>query len=195
MRRNLILVRHGETEWSRATRLTGKSDVPLTAEGEAEAIRCGARLRELLGKAAWGRDGLTVLASPRQRAMSTAKLAALPAQIEEVDLLREADFGDYEGLSRQQILSEAPDWRYWEDGCPNGERLDDLRERGRRLLHSIADRRGAVVMLGHGVLHRARLCVMLELPISMGERFVLDTGAWLQVDEDEFGFRRLHCTA
>jgi probable phosphoglycerate mutase len=109
----LILVRHGETLWSREGRHTGRTDVPLTEEGRVEA----ASAREQLAALSPGQ----VLCSPSVRAAETCRLAGFGQSVETVDDLYEWDYGDYEGLTTEQIRAERPGWSLWADGVPNGE--------------------------------------------------------------------------
>ena len=129
------LARHGETEWSRDGRHTGRTDIPLTDVGRRQA--------EALRPALAGRDFALVLTSPLSRALETCRLAGLLDRAERTDALLEWDYGDYEGITTHDIRNERPDWVLWRDGCPNGEMAADvgarvdtvierLREAGRR---------------------------------------------------------------
>jgi broad specificity phosphatase PhoE len=143
----LYLVRHGETEWSRARRHTGRTDVPLSPAGEAEARALGAHL-----------DGLEVdrvLASPLARATTTARLAGFGARLETTRALLEFDYGEYEGLTTPQIRTGRPGWDLFRDGCPGGETVDAVAERARRLVAELTDGDGRVMLFGHG--HQLRI--------------------------------------
>ncbi|TML20701.1 MAG: histidine phosphatase family protein, partial [Actinobacteria bacterium] len=121
----IVLVRHGQTEWSATGRHTSYTDIPLTADGERQA--------QLLGKALAGRGFVAVLSSPRRRARETAELAGLPVT-ETVDDLVEWDYGEYEGVTTKRIRAARPDWELWRDGCPAGERPDQVGARVDRVL-------------------------------------------------------------
>jgi len=138
------VLRHGRTTWSEAGRHTGRTDVPLTSDGEEQA-------RSLTGRlAAAGFD--LVLASPLERAYRTAQLAGLE-EIRLEPLAVEWDYGDYEGLTRQQIQAKAPGWSAWtHPKMPGGESLDDVRDRARMVLERVrreASRRAIIVAHGH----------------------------------------------
>jgi broad specificity phosphatase PhoE len=152
----LYLVRHGETEWSRARRHTGRTDVPLSPAGEAEARALGAHL-----------DGLEVdrvLASPMRRATTTARLAGFGDRLETTRALLEFDYGDYEGLTTPQIRAGRPDWDLFRDGCPGGETAAAVAARARRLLAELADGDGRVMLFGHG--HQLRILATCWLDLS-----------------------------
>ena len=114
----LVLVRHGETEWSRTRRHTGDTDLPLTEAGEAQARTVAPRLE--------GREFALVLSSPLQRARQTAELAGFGDRIELDDDLRERLYGEYEGLTTKEIRVERPGWDVWSDDLPGGETLEAL---------------------------------------------------------------------
>jgi probable phosphoglycerate mutase len=163
------LARHGETEWSRALRHTGRTDLPLTAEGEQEARA----LRDPLAAVGFDR----VLCSPLARARETCALAGYGDQAELRDDLLEWDYGDYEGRTSADIRSERPEWLLWRDGCPGGEspaevgaRVDRVLARARTLLAG-----GDVALIGHG--HCLRVCGArwVGLPPSDGRVLKLDT--------------------
>ncbi|HEU4400296.1 MAG TPA: histidine phosphatase family protein [Actinomycetota bacterium] len=152
----LYLVRHGETEWSRARRHTGRTDVPLSPAGEAEARALGAHL-----------DGLEVdrvLASPLARATSTARLAGFGGRLETTRALLEFDYGDYEGLTTAQIHAGRPGWDLFRDGCPGGETAAAVAERARRLVVELAAGDGRVMLFGHG--HQLRILTACYLGLA-----------------------------
>jgi len=152
----LYLVRHGETEWSRARRHTGRTDVPLSPAGEAEARALGAHL-----------DGLEVdrvLASPLARATSTARLAGFGGRLETTRALLEFDYGDYEGLTTAQIHAGRPGWDLFRDGCPGGETAAAVAERARRLVADLAAGDGRVMLFGHG--HQLRILTACYLGLA-----------------------------
>jgi probable phosphoglycerate mutase len=170
----LILVRHGETQWSRALRHTGRTDLPLTAAGEAAA-------RSLAGLLA-SRD-IFAFTSPAQRATRTAELAGITVAIAEPDLW-EWDYGGYEGLTSAQISEDRPGWYLWRDGViPGdaehpGESIADVSARADAVLSRVRPRLadGDVALFSHGHLLRILTARWLELPPEGGRLFRLDTG-------------------
>ena len=165
----LYLVRHGETEWSRARRHTGRTDVPLSPAGEAEARALGAHL-----------DGLEVdrvLASPLARATSTARLAGFGGRLETTRALLEFDYGDYEGLTTPQIRAGRPGWDLFRDGCPGGDTAGAVAERARRLVAELADGDGRVMLFGHGHQLRILTTCYLGLPTDAARHLFLGTAS------------------
>src|SRR4051812_15886730 len=114
----VLLVRHGETEWSLSGQHTGVTDIPLTDNGRRQA--------EALGRRLAGRDLSLVLSSPLSRALDTCRLAGLGDSVEVRDELREWDYGRYEGITTAQIHESDPDWYLFRDGCPDGEAAADV---------------------------------------------------------------------
>src|SRR5437773_7812118 len=137
----LFAVRHGETEWSLATRHTGRTDVTLTDVGRERAERLGDALR--------GRPFALVLTSPLGRARDTAALAGF-ADAAVDDDLREWDYGDYEGRTTLEIREERPGWFLWDDGVPNGESIDDVAVRADRVIARVRATEGDVLVFAHG---------------------------------------------
>src|SRR5213592_1552451 len=105
MAQEVVLVRHGETEWSKGLRHTGRTDIPLTEEGCRQGERVGEVLR--------GRSFSLVLTSPLQRAAETCRLAGFGEVAQTRDDLMEWDYGDYEGRRTAEIREEVPDWTIW----------------------------------------------------------------------------------
>src|SRR3954452_13136651 len=128
----IVLVRHGQTEWSRDHRHTGRTDVPLTDEGRGQA--------EAVGRWLSGRVFDRVLTSPLSRARETCELAGFGERAELRDDLMEWDYGDYDGLTTPQIREERPGWFLWRDGCLGGELAGDV---GRRVDPLVAELREA----------------------------------------------------
>src|SRR5689334_15782382 len=116
----IYLARHGETPWSLSGQHTGRTDLPLTANGEESARRLGSRLR--------GVEFAQVFTSPLIRAARTCELAGFADATRDPDLV-EWDYGEYEGTLRSEILAKDPNWRLFRDGCPGGESPDEVRER------------------------------------------------------------------
>jgi broad specificity phosphatase PhoE len=171
----LILLRHGETEWSKAGRHTGRTDIPLTPGGEAAA----AALAPLLAR----RDIVAAFSSPAQRSARTAELAGLTDVKQDPDLW-EWDYGGYEGLTTAQIREQRPGWYLWQDGVIQGdaahpgETVAQVGERVDRVLARVepvlAD--GDVALVAHGHVLRVLTARWLRLEPSDGKLFRLDTG-------------------
>jgi broad specificity phosphatase PhoE len=175
----LILLRHGETEWSRDGRHTGRTDVPLTREGIAGAEALAPMVR---GRVAGSRL-VAVFASPAQRAQRTAALAGLTVTQTDPDLW-EWDYGGYEGITTAQIQETRPGWDLWRDGvipgdaAHPGETVEQVGQRVDRVLKRaepmLAD--GDVALVAHGHVLRVLTARYLGLPPSGGRLFRLDTG-------------------
>ena len=174
----LVLVRHGETEWSRTGRHTGRTDVALTERGELQARAAGQLIREVLGSA---RPAL-VLSSPRQRAWRTAELAGF-APDELTEDAAEWDYGNLEGLTTEEIRCRWPDWSVWSGPTPGGEDAAAVTARFDRLLSRIAGRfeagrlSGPVLVFSHGHAIRCLAARWLGDPVTAGRQFWLGTGA------------------
>ncbi|PKW19922.1 histidine phosphatase family protein [Saccharopolyspora spinosa] len=164
----VYVLRHGTTEWSQTGQHTSRSDIPLTVEGELRARQAGETLSALrpAGPA-------VVFASPRQRAQRTATLAGLADVVTE-PLLAEWDYGDYEGLTTQQIREQVPDWTVWTHPCPGGETAADVTARADKLLTRITRAGYDVVLVGHGHFSRCLIARWLGLPATSGVHFALD---------------------
>ena len=163
----VFLIRHGETEWSLNGRHTGSSDIPLTEKG-----RQVARLWQPYAAA---RSFGLVLSSPLQRARETCELAGLAGQAQIEDDLREWNYGDYEGLTPQQIRAAQPKWQIFRDGCPGGESPDQVGARVDRVIARIRAVTGDVALFAHGHVLRVFGARWLELPASAGSHFLLET--------------------
>jgi broad specificity phosphatase PhoE len=164
----IVLARHGETEWSRDLKHTGRTDIPLTDRGRAEA--------EQLGRALDGRSFARVLSSPLQRAVETCQLASLGDQVELTDDLLEWDYGDYEGITTAEIRQERPQWKLWRDGCPGGETAADVGKRVDRVIADLRGLDGDAVLFAHGHVLRVLTSRWLGLGPERGALFKLDTG-------------------
>ena len=164
----IVLARHGETEWSRDLKHTGRSDIPLTEHGRAEA--------EQLRSAFAHRSFARVLSSPYERALETCRLAGLGEQVELTDDLAEWDYGDYEGITTAEIHSERPDWYLWRDGCPGGETAAEVGARVDRVIASLRPLEGDAVLFAHGHVLRVLTARWLGLGPESGALFKLDTG-------------------
>ncbi|QSB16604.1 histidine phosphatase family protein [Natronosporangium hydrolyticum] len=165
----IVLVRHGETEWSRSGRHTGRTDLPLTPAGEAAATALAAALGD--------RRFVTVLTSPLRRAADTCRLAGLAADAEVVPELREWEYGSYEGRTTADIRSQRPGWSIWRDGAPAGETATQVGDRVDPLIDRLRGVDGDVAVFSHGHLLRVLAARWLELPAAQGRCFALDTAA------------------
>jgi broad specificity phosphatase PhoE len=168
----LILVRHGETEWAREGRHTGRTDVPLTPRGEEQARSLAPLLAD--------RKIAFRLVSPAERARRTAELAGLVDLngTETDDRLWEWDYGAYEGRTTPQIREERPDWYLWRDGVPGGETVEQVGVRVDGVLDRVRPHlaEGDVVVVAHGHVLRVLTARWLGLPPAGGRLFRLDTG-------------------
>jgi len=175
----LILLRHGETEWSRTGRHTGRTDVPLTPQGVADAAALAPMVRQRVA----GDRLVAVFASPAQRAQRTAELAGLTVTRTDPDLW-EWDYGGYEGITTAVIHRDRPGWSLWRDGViPGdaghpGETVDEVGERVDRVLKRAAPllEEGDVALVAHGHVLRVLTARWLGLPPADGRLFRLDTG-------------------
>lgn len=163
----VVLIRHGETEWSRDWRHTGRTDLPLTRTGEAQARQ----LRAVMD----GRPFAAVVSSPLQRARRTAELASLTEVSTDDDLL-EWDYGDVEGITTKDWRADHPGWWLWRDGAPGGETVQDVAARAARALDRVRSHlsRGDVAVVAHGHLLRVLAAVWCELPPITGAHLKLD---------------------
>jgi broad specificity phosphatase PhoE len=165
----IVLIRHGATEWSESGRHTSYTDVDITPGGEQQARRLAAAL------AGW--NFIAVFSSPRKRALRTAELAGL--RVTEVDDdLAEWDYGQYEGRTTPEIRQSQPDWYLWRDGCPGGESAGQVGERLDRTLGAarmLLDA-GDVALVGHGHALRVAGARWIALPPERGGLFRLETG-------------------
>jgi probable phosphoglycerate mutase len=181
----LVLLRHGETEWSKSGQHTGRTEVELTDAGRTQAKLAGRVLGELKLV-----DPL-VISSPRQRTLVTAELAGLT--IDEVSpLLAEWDYGSYEGLTTQQIQESDPDWLVWTHGCPGGESVAQVSERADRAVAMALENLESrdVLFVSHGHFSRAVITRWVELPLAEGSRFAMLTAS-IGVCGFEHGVRQL----
>jgi broad specificity phosphatase PhoE len=170
----MILVRHGETEWSRSGRHTGRTDLSLTPIGEEQAVAAGAILDRILDSA----RPLVVISSPRERAVRTAELAGFSPTFVTEDAA-EWDYGNYEGLTTAQIHERDPSWSVFSEPSPGGEDDGAVTARIDRLLTVVRDYNaaGPVLVFTHGHASRAIAARWLGLPVTSGRYFALGTGA------------------
>ena len=181
----LVLLRHGETEWSRDRKHTSRTDLDLTEHGREQAKLATATLARL------ELDNPLVISSPRRRAVLTAELAGLT--VDEVSpLLVEWDYGDYEGLTTHEIRTQTPGWLLWTYGCPGGESVDQVSMRADQAVAYALDQMGErdVVFVSHGHFSRSVITRWLEQPLPEGARYGFGTAA-VSVCGFEYGLRQL----
>jgi broad specificity phosphatase PhoE len=181
----LLLLRHGETEWSRSGKHTSRTELDLTEAGRQQAKAAGATLAQLQ------LDNPYIICSPRKRAAITAELAGLI--VDEVNpLISEWDYGDYEGTTTQEIRKAVPNWLVWTHGCPGGETSAAVCDRADRAIALALTHMESrdVVFVGHGHFSRAVITRWVELPVYEGIRFAM-AAASLAVCGFEHGMRQL----
>ncbi len=173
MASRMVLLRHGQTEWSKSGRHTGRTDVPLLEEGRKQAKGAGELLRSRIS----GISGTfeQVLTSPLVRASESCKLAGFEGEPER-DLM-EWDYGSYEGLTTNEILGDHPGWSLWDDGVPGGEPLGEIGRRADRVIARARQCDGDTLCVGHGHLLRILAARWLGLPPLAGRLLVLDPGS------------------
>jgi broad specificity phosphatase PhoE len=165
----LFLIRHGQTEWSRLGRHTGRTDLPLEPEGQAQAAAAGERLG--------GLAFALVLTSPLIRALETCRLAGFGDQAEVTDDLAEWDYGDYEGRTGADIREERPGWTLWGEGVPSGETASDVGRRVDRVIERARSVGGDVLCFAHGHVLRVLAARWVGLPPAGGGLLTLDAGS------------------
>lgn len=179
-RRQVWLVRHGETEWSRARRHTGRTDVPLTAEGERQARALAAPLSR--------HAFALVLTSPLRRARDTCRLAGLEGVARTREDLAEWDYGAYEGRTTDEIRRDAPGWTVWSGPVPGGEAMSAVAERADRVLAEVAGAEGDALLFGHAHVLRVLAARWLGLAPELGRLLALDAAS-LSILGHEHGAR------
>jgi broad specificity phosphatase PhoE len=167
----LVLLRHGETEWSKSGQHTGRTEIDLTEAGRDSARASAETIKKL------ELVNPLVISSPRRRAVDTAKLAGL--HVDEVtEELAEWDYGSYEGLTTEQIREFSPDWLIWTHGAADGESVLQVRDRADAAvglaLRNLDTR--DVVFVGHGHFSRAVIVRWMKLPVAEGLRVAMPTG-------------------
>ena len=176
----LLLVRHGETEWSRSGQHTGRTDLPLLDDGRAAAAALGRRLAR--------RTFALRLSSPMLRARDTADLSGLGgADLEYTDDLLELGYGEYEGRTTRDIRTERPGWDLWSDGTPGGEPLDEAGARVDRVIERVRASDGDAIVFAHGHILRILGARWVGQPPTFASSLGLDTAALC-----ELGFQREH---
>lgn len=175
----ILLVRHGQTEWSLANRFTGRTDLPLLDQGRRDAELLGERLHRTPF------DGLAdaeVRTSPLERAVQTCELAGFGGRAQPWDVLMEWDYGAYEGLTHDEVQSRRPGWFIWRDGVPvgfpeaktPGETLDQLGRRADAVVEWARSEDRDVLIFGHGHILRAVGARWLGHDVSFAARLALD---------------------
>lgn len=181
----LVLLRHGETEWSRDRKHTSTTDLDLTDAGRDQARAAALTLAELR------LDNPLVVSSPRRRALATAELAGLTVD-EVAPLLVEWDYGDYEGMTTHDIRTETPGWLLWTYGCPGGESVDQVSMRADQAVALALDHMSErdVVFVSHGHFSRSVITRWVEQPLREGARYGFGTAS-VAVCGFEYGLRQL----
>ena len=164
----IVLVRHGETEWSKNGKHTSFSDIPLTLEGERQASSLKSELSN------W--DFKLVLCSPRKRAQRTCELAGFLDRAEITEDLTEWNYGEYEGITTKQIRETDPTWTVFMSKTPGGETPDQVAERCDRVINRLKSIQDDVVLFAHSHVLRVLIARWLELTPVAGRHFVIQTG-------------------
>ena len=161
----IYLIRHGETEWTLSGKHTGRTDIPLTKNGEEQSQNIGRYLK--------GMGFQKVLTSPLIRAKETCRLSGLftHALIDEDH--REWNYGDYEGITSAEIRKKDPHWTIFTGGAPGGESIADIGARANRVLGTIRSIPGDVAVFSHGHFLRALAARWIEMPVAFGQQLVL----------------------
>jgi broad specificity phosphatase PhoE len=174
---NVVLIRHGATEWSKSGQHTGKTDLPLLEEGETEARGLNSKLSAFLSGS---RPGV-VLSSPLKRALQTCALAGFGDEVQLDDDLMEWDYGLYEGLTTAEIQADRSGWELFRDGCPGGEVASEVGRRAARVIarlrsnHALSTR--PALVFAHGHLLRVLAAVWAGLEPEVGRNLPFETGA------------------
>ncbi|MDH2350267.1 histidine phosphatase family protein [Bradyrhizobium sp. SSUT112] len=163
----VFLVRHGETDWSLSGQHTGTTDIPLTENGRT----LSRHLVPILAKVRFAR----IFTSPLQRARETCDLAGLGERAEIDHDLLEWNYGDYEGLTSQEIHAKAPGWLLFRDGCPGGENPEDVGRRVDAVIERVRAVQGHVALFAHGHVFRVFGARWISLPAAAGCHLLLDT--------------------
>jgi broad specificity phosphatase PhoE len=165
----VILVRHGETEWSLTGKHTGRTDIPLTELGRRQADELAGMLQ--------GRSFAQVMSSPLQRALETCERTGLRAHAELNDDLLEWDYGIYEGISTAETRQDIPGWSVWTHPITGGESVEQVGERADRIIQELLAVSGDSVVFGHGQFSRILAARWIGLPATAGQLLAFDTAA------------------
>jgi broad specificity phosphatase PhoE len=164
----IVLIRHGETEWSLNGKHTSSTDLELTENGRKRAEPLGALLAS--------REFALVLCSPLRRARETCQIAGFGDRAQLCDDLVEWQYGEYEGLTTPQIREQRPGWNLWRDGCPGGEQPDQIGARVDRVIARMREAGGDCLAFAHGHVLRVLTARWLGFGVSGGARFALSPG-------------------
>ena len=167
--RYLVLLRHGETEWTISRRHTGRTDIELTEAGREEARAAGRRLA--------GMEFERVVTSPLDRAVETCSLAGFGEAAATDEALMEWDYGEYEGLTTVEIQETKPDWSLFEDGCPGGETAAEVGARVDPLVSAAREGEGNWLFVAHGHVLRVVGARWVGLAPEDGVKLNLGTAA------------------
>lgn len=165
----MVLVQHGETEWSRTGRHTGRTDIPLTLNGRHRAALLGPVLAD------W--RFVRVLTSPLERAVETCQIAGMGGEARIREDLAEWDYGAFEGRTTRDIRAERPGWSLFSDGAPGGETPDDVGRRADRVIDEAREAPGDVAIFAHGHILRVLAARWMGLAPAHGRALALGTGA------------------
>jgi broad specificity phosphatase PhoE len=165
----ILLVRHGETEWSRTGQHTGRTDIPLTEAGRRQGEAVRTRLA--------GREFARVLSSPLSRALETCRLAGYGEQAELRDELLEWDYGSYDGITTKEIRETVPGWTVWHDGSPDGESAADVGARVDPVVAELRALDGDALLFAHGHVLRVLAARWVELAPEHGAHLALGTAS------------------
>ena len=165
----LWLIRHGETAWSLSGAHTGRTDIPLTATGEEKAAKIRAKLA--------GQTFGLVLVSPLERARRTCEIAGFGAQAQVDPDLLEWNYGDYEGRTTDEIRKERPGWYLFRDGVPDGETIEQVAIRARRVIDRAVASGGSTAVFAHGHILRILGACWLGLDPTDARLFALSTAS------------------
>lgn len=181
----MVLLRHGETEWSKSGQHTSTTDLDLTDNGREQARLAALALVHL------GLNNPVVFSSPRKRALATAELAGL--KVDEVtSVLSEWNYGEYEGRTTRDIRTDVPGWLLWTYGCPGGESVDQVSMRADQAINLALEHMGErdVVFIGHGHFSRSVVTRWVEQPLREGARYGFGPAS-VAVCGFEYGLRQL----
>ncbi|MDA1008620.1 MAG: histidine phosphatase family protein [Planctomycetota bacterium] len=167
--KQIWLVRHAETAWSKSGQHTGRTDIPLTHAGEMAALA----LRPILAQHSFA----LVLSSPRQRAMHTCALAGFEEQRTSTDDLCEWDYGSFEGRTTKEIQEKSPAWDIWRDGCDGGETLAQVAARCQRVIDRCLAVDGDCALFAHGHVSRVLAAVFVQRDPAFGAHLALQPGS------------------
>lgn len=163
--KKIYLIRHGETEWTKSGKHTGLTDIALTERGEQEAVLIGKRLQ--------GHSFISILTSPLQRALQTCAKAGFQKKSYQDSDLIEWNYGDYEGMTTEQIWKKDPHWNLFLNGAPHGETIVEIEARANRVWNKIHSLNGDVALFSHGHFLRVLAARWLQFSAREGRHFAL----------------------